>query len=117
MVCDLDDRDRKQFCDELFAVLNTCDPAPETRFCLSTEEGEAWLLGDLSAVRTAYPKAKDKVLKSYVNDSICGTWETLADALYPGGAKKLSSQGGPTVGAEKSEWAKRITSHLNPAIR
>ena len=56
VVCDLDDKSLKNFREELFAVLNACDPKPETRFCIAIEEGEAWLLGDIPAVKAAYPK-------------------------------------------------------------
>lgn len=41
VVCDLDDKCLKGFRQELFDVLNTCNPKPETRFCLAIEEGEA----------------------------------------------------------------------------
>ena len=41
--------------------------------------------------------------------SICGTWEVLADAVYPGGASALSSKGWQTVGMEKSRWAESIS--------
>lgn len=93
VVCDLDDRDLERFLGELNAILHRCSPKPEARFCLAIEEGEAWFLGDLVAVKAAYPNAKDDVLRSYVNDAICGTWEKMADAVYPGGAKALSSKG------------------------
>jgi hypothetical protein len=86
-------------------VLRNCDPKPETCFCMAIEEGEAWLLGDIAAVRTAYPDAKDVILRSYENDSICGTWETLAEAVYPGGSKALIRRGCQAVGAEKFTWA------------
>jgi hypothetical protein len=109
VVCDLDDRNRTAFLGELNAILNACHPRPETYFCLAIEEGEAWFLGDLRAVRAAYPVADDNVLNSYVNDSICGTWEVLADAVYPGGAKALSRKGWQAVGAEKTRWAEEIT--------
>ncbi|MGC9314486.1 MAG: hypothetical protein ACP5G4_02525, partial [bacterium] len=45
-------------------------------------------------------------------DSICGTWETLADAIYPGGAAKLSEKGWQTIGKEKASWAKKICPHM-----
>lgn len=109
LVCDLDDNCLKAFRRDLFGILKACNPRPETRFCIAIEGGEAWFLGDLNAVRSAYPNAKDVVLKSYLNDSICGTWEKLADAVYPGGAKKLSTFGWQMVGAEKSRWAENIT--------
>jgi len=41
LVCDLDDRCLKTFRNDLFGVLNACDPPPETRFCIAVEEGEA----------------------------------------------------------------------------
>jgi len=92
--------------------INACTPRPETRFCIAIEEGEACFLGDLSAAKTAYPKAKEAVLSSYVNDSICGTWEKLADAVCQGGVLALSAKGWQAVGTEKSKWAEEITPHM-----
>jgi len=115
VVCDLDDKSLNSFRDELIQILEKCNPRPETRFCFAIEEGEAWLLGDLEAVITAYPRAKRNVLDSYVNDSICGTWEKLADAVFPGGSQALSALGWQAIGAEKSKWAENIAPliHLN----
>lgn len=113
LVCDLDDKCMKAFREELCGILQTCDPQPETRFCIAIEEGEAWFLGDIPAVKKAYPRSKDSILKSYNNDSICGTWEKLADSIYPGGSQKLSAQGWQQVGAEKSTWAKNITPYMD----
>ncbi len=93
--------------------METCNPQPETRFCIAIEEGEAWFLGDIPAVKKAYPKAKNTILNAYVNDSICGTWELLADAIFFGGHQKLVAQGWQRVGAEKSEWSINITPHMN----
>ena len=73
VVCDLDDKCLKTFLGELQAVLDTCDPRPKTRFCIAIEEGEAWFLGDIPAIKIEYPKAKDAVIDTYVNDAICGT--------------------------------------------
>ena len=113
LVCDLDDKCLKAFRRELFGILNGCNPQPEARFCIAIEEGEAWFLGDLNAVRKAFPRAKDAILNSYVNDSICGTWETLANAVWQGGAKKLLASGWQAVGTEKSTWAERIAPHMD----
>ncbi len=115
VICDLDNKCLKAFRQDLFSILNSCDPQPETRFCIAIEEGEAWFLGDISAIKAAYPKAKDVVLSKYVNDSICGTWECLADAVYNGGSSALSAKGWQAVGAEKSQWADRITPHMDIA--
>jgi len=62
LVCDLDDKCLKVFRQELFAILDDCNPKPETRFCIAIEEGEAWFLGDIPAIKSAYPKAKDTIL-------------------------------------------------------
>lgn len=113
LVCDLDDKCLKAFRQELFNILDACNPQPETRFCIAIEEGEAWFLGDIPAVKAAYPKAKNAVLNEYVNDSICGTWEYLAEAVYHGGSAALSAKGWQTVGAEKSQWAEKITPHMD----
>ena len=113
VVCDLDDKCLKAFRQELFAVLNACNPKPETRFCIAIEEGEAWLLGDLDAIKAAYPKAKGGVLNRYRNDSICGTWELLADAICPGGSSGLKSRGWQAVGREKSVWSEKIAPHMD----
>ncbi len=71
------------------------------------------MLGDRNAVKAAYPRAKDQVLKAYVQDSICGTWERLADAVYPGGSQKLRQLGWPHTGRAKCEWANNIAPHLD----
>lgn len=113
LICDLDDKCLKAFRGELYAILDACNRKPETRFCLAIEEGEAWLLGDIPAIKSVYPKAKDAVLNGYVNDAICGTWERLANAVYPGGVDALSAKGWQTVGAEKSAWAERIAPRMD----
>ena len=113
VVCDLDTKDRDEFLRELTGILDDCSPKPDAVFCLAIEEGEAWLLGDIPAIRQAYPNARQRVLASYVNDSICGTWEKLADAVYPGGAQALSASGWQAVGREKSRWAMNIAPHMD----
>jgi hypothetical protein len=113
VVCDLDDRCLKKFKTELLAIAADCHPAPVACFCIAVEEGEAWFLGDMDAIETAYPKYRQDVLNTYRNDSICGTWEILADAVCNGGAKKLSEGGYQTIGHEKSSWAEKITHNMN----
>ena len=108
VICDLDNRCLSTFRRELLDLVDKCTSKPKTQFCIAIEEGEAWYLGDLAAVKAAYPRAKEAVLKSYINDSICGTWEKLADAVYSGGSKKLSKLPWQEVGEEKSKWAEKI---------
>lgn len=113
LVCDLDGDCLKTFREELYAILNSCDPKPLTRFCIAIEEGEAWFLGDIPAIKSAYPKANVAILNRYVNDSICGTWEYLAEALFNGGAEALSAKGWHGIGKEKSAWAENITPYMD----
>lgn len=113
LVCDLDDQCLSTFRQELCGILDQCNPKPKTRFCIAIEEGEAWFLGDLNAIQTAYPRAKKQVFNRYVNDSICGTWEILADAVYPGGSSALRAGGWQAIGAEKIKWAEKIPPHMD----
>ena len=113
VVCDLDDKCKKIFLAKLKEILDSCDPKPQTRFCLAIEEGEAWFLGDMPAIKRAYPEAKEPILSGYLNDSICGTWELLANAVFRGGYKELRKKGWQAIGAEKSAWAEKISPHMN----
>ena len=113
VVVDLDDKECLVFKQEMLDILNNCNPQPTTLFRIAIEEGEAWLLGDRNAVKAAYPHAKAQVLNSYVQDSICGTWEKLADAVYPGGSQKLKQLGWPHTGKAKCEWANSIAPYFD----
>ena len=64
---------------------------------------------------SAYPHAKMHVLNTYVQDSICGTWEVLADAVYPGGTSKLSREHASfiEIGKLKAEWAQNKGIHID----
>jgi hypothetical protein len=108
VICDLDGRDKGQFLAELEQIFLNCDPRPNGCVCLCVGEGEAWLLGDKDAVKAAFPAAKTVILASYEYDSICGTWETLANAVHSGGAASLSERGASEVGRMKSVWAAEI---------
>ncbi len=113
VIVDLDDKNCLVFKQEMIDILNSCNPQPKTLFRIAIEEGEAWLLGDRNAVKSAYPRVKDQHLNGYLQDSICGTWEILADAIYPGGSQKLKRLGWPHIGQAKCEWAKNIAPYLN----
>ena len=113
VVVDLDDRDCVAFKQELLNVLKACDPQPNALFRIAIEESEAWLLGDRNAVKAAYPKAREAILDGYVQDSICGTWEVLADAVHTGGSVRLKGSGYHETGKAKCEWAEKIARHMD----
>ena len=115
VVLDSDDHDVQQFRSELEAVAMQNMIKIDHVFCLAVEEIEAWLLGGRHALLSAYPHAKMHVLNTYVQDSICGTWEVLADAVYPGGTSKLSREHASfiEIGKLKAEWAQNIGIHMD----
>lgn len=115
VVVDCDKRNCMEMKAELVEVLEKCDPKPTALFRIAVEEMEAWLLGDPIALGQAYPKLKRQVLERYVQDSLCGTWELLADAVLPGGHKKLKEQGYPYIGMQKCEWAKQLGPRMDVA--
>ena len=108
VVLDTDRRDCKEFLKELEAVAQRCKPAPRTLFRLAIEEMEAWYLGDRAGLMQAYPRARREVLDRYVQDSVCNTWELMADAVRVGGAAAIKKAGWPLPGQIKHEWAEKI---------
>ena len=113
VVVDTDRRDCKEFLQELKRVAQGCNPVPHTLFRLAIEEIEAWYLGDRAAVLKAYPRAKRDVLDRYVQDSVCNTWELLADAVHTGGVAAVKKAGWPLPGEIKHEWAEKIGPLMN----
>lgn len=114
VVLDTDKRDCAAFLAELKAAADACNPAPTTLFRLAVEEIEAWYFGDQDALLEAYPRAKQDILGKYVQDSACGTWELLADALHSGGSVAIKKAGWPLPGQVKHEWAEKIGPLMNP---
>jgi len=103
-------------CSDLLADLKrvaTDSGIQHVLFRIAIEEVEAWYLGDRPALTHAYPRAKPAILNTYVQDSICGTWELLADAVEAGGSARIKSKGWPRPGEVKHQWAEAIAPHLN----
>lgn len=116
VLVDLDDRpDCREFKSELTKLLSTCPKPPQTLLRIAIEETEAWFFGDGKALLAAYPNANADVIDGYVQDSQCGTWEKLADAIYPGGSASLIALGkrSPRVMEQKRVWAKKIAPGMN----
>ena len=90
-------------------------PSLVTVIGICVEEIESWLLGDEDAVTGAYGQAERSVIRSYSQDSVCGTWEVLARAILKDRAENLIRIGYPAVGQYKGEWASRIAPFLDPS--
>lgn len=114
ILLDTDKRDCSAFLAELQSLASSCDAAHLVMFRLAIEEVEAWYLGDRPALQRAYPRVRSRVLESYVQDSVCGTWELLAEAVHAGGARAVRQAGWPVPGDLKHEWAERIGPLLDP---
>lgn len=112
VVVDCDQRDCFKFKKELLAMLEKCYVKPRVLFRLAIEEIEAWLLGDKNAIKKAYPAAKLNILDQYEQDSICGTWEKLAEALNEEGIL-IETLEYPIIGRKKCEWAERIGHYID----
>lgn len=116
LVVDTGNKDCAVFLAELKAVHAAIAPDSNVIFGLAIEEMEAWLLGDPQAIEAAYPKVIKSVLSNYLQDSVCGTWEVLANAVHPGGSASLIEAGWRASGEAKCKWANDITSHMNLTV-
>jgi len=81
---------------------------------ICVEEIEAWILGDPQAILAAYPDADLQKAVVYRQDSVCGTWEILAQVLAGNQADQVIRIGYPAVGQLKGEWSGRIGPHMDP---
>lgn len=115
VILDNDDENCTELKKQLKDLCNSLKLNIQVFFCLAIEEMEAWLLGDREALFKAYPNAKRQVVENYVQDSIKGTWECLANSVYNGGASKLKKEATSyyEIGKEKCMWAKEIGIHMN----
>lgn len=113
IVLDLDDNKMEDMRSEFSAMVMRRQITVDHVFCFAVEEMEAWLLGDCDALQTAYPQLSDRIASKHANysqDSICNTWEFLADILTRKGLTQFRKDH-PTaydVGRCKLEWARKI---------
>ena len=110
---DTDNNDPEPMRKEIYEAARTYAPDIRSVVGLSTEEIEAWMLGDRAAVIEAYPDCDKKVLDSYEQDSVCGTWEVLCRAISDD-YDELIDIGYPAIGHYKAQWASKISRFLEP---
>ena len=110
---DSDDKDPQALRQEIYNVASKFAPDIRSVVGISTEEIEAWILGDKNAIKDAYPDCNTEILDSYEQDSVCGTWEILCRAISEN-ADDLIEIGYPAIGHYKALWAETISRYMLP---
>lgn len=106
VLVDADDQNCVDLKQQLVDLYHVIDRKPtNVLFRIAVEETESWFIADLDAVKQAYPGADIGKLQGVAPDSIVGSWERLAESL-----RKKPEQ---CRGADKYEWATKISPHLN----
>lgn len=115
VILDSDDEDCEKLKCNLVQMYKELGISIQVFFCIAIEEMEAWLLGDSEALFKAYPMAKRQLLQKYVQDSIIGTWEYLADIVYKGGVQNLKKSAASyyEIGMFKCECARNVGALLD----
>ncbi len=115
VILDSDEEDCAEMKRSLVRMYHELGISIQVFFCIAIEEIEAWLLGDSEALLAAYPMAKRQLLQKYVQDSVIGTWEYLADIVYTGGLSSLKrgSSSYYEIGMFKCECARNIGALLD----
>ena len=67
-----------------------------------------------SSIKAMTRGAREKeILDSYVQDSVCGTWEILCRAISEN-AEELIDIGYPAIGHYKALWTENISQYMSP---
>lgn len=114
VVMDSDDNDPEALKSKLNLVCSKYAPDIKQVIGLCVEEVESWLLGDRTAILKAYPASDTKALDSYIQDSICGTWEQLCKVVCPDTYNRVIEIGYPAIGEYKAKWSNRISRYMLP---
>ena len=105
ILVDADDDDPSELITRISQTVKQCAPLLKVEISVATEEMEAFYLGDLKAVKRAYPDADMVVARAYVPDSICGTWERFGEIIGDDGGNKVAwaERMGPCVTAKAAQ--------------
>lgn len=113
VILDSDDNDCVKLKEDLVKMYQELNISLQVYFCIAIEEMEAWLLGDKKALVRAYPDARLNILQKYMQDSVIGTWECLADVVHKQGAKHFDKKVYHEIGKFKCECAEKIGEYLD----
>lgn len=101
VLLDQDDDDCRTLLGDLLALQQTIQPyPPNVLYRIAMEELEAWFLADAAAIQAAYPNADLSKIPVQPPDEVDDPSDRLAEVL---------NVPLPCSGADKFEWAKRIS--------
>ena len=98
IVVDADDEDPAALAQAIGKLVKAYAPA-KTLVRLAVEETEAFYLGDLRAIKSAFPNADMAKARAFEPDSVVGTAEVFGDVIGDDGLRKV-------------EWAKAMGGHV-----
>lgn len=98
VLVDADDDDCVDLKQRIVDVVRSEAPGLRVLVRIAVEETEAYYLGDWRAIKAAYPRAKQRVFKTYTPDGRPpqGTWELFAEVIGEDGFEN------------KVDWAERM---------
>lgn len=106
VLVDSDNDNCRDLKSDLIDVYERIDPKPScVLFRIAVEETESWFIADGSAIKKAYPNADLNKIQKSPPDSVIGAWENLA--------KALGRNPEECIGADKKEWAAKISPYLD----
>jgi Domain of unknown function (DUF4276) len=81
VLIDLDNDDLETLRSSIENLAEKVAPSTNVRVCFAVEELEAFYLGDLAAIKRAYPNADHARARNHTPDEICGTWELFGSII------------------------------------
>ena len=90
ILVDADSDNVKTLTSAITTTVAGCCPNLKVSVCVAVEEMEAFYLSDLGALQTAYPDYDAAKARTYVPDSVCGTWELFGEVIGDDGGNKVA---------------------------
>jgi len=90
VLIDADRDDPVELAGRISAAATNVAPDLSVAVCVAVEETEAFYLGDLAALRRAFPSADMSKARAYEPDSVVGTWELFGEIVRDPGGNKVA---------------------------
>jgi hypothetical protein len=90
ILVDADEQDPSVLAKNIERAAKAIAPSLSVTVGVAVEETEAFYLGDLAALKKAFPDANMKLARAYLPDSVCGTCERFGEIVGDGGGNKVA---------------------------